>query len=93
MTIRFEIPRELRAADSHRWIDLDRDAKEVYFMEQYRQARITHRQLEAALDLSFHEAEQLLKQRDIGQDVDAEEFEAGEEVPEEGRNPMIASTT
>ena len=65
MTIRFDIPHDIEQQIRTDGVDLARDAKEVYLMEQYRQARITHRQLEAALDLSFPEAEQLLKQQDI----------------------------
>jgi hypothetical protein len=37
--------------------------------------------------LSFHEAEQLLKQRDMGQDLDIEEFGAGREFLRKGRIP------
>ena len=77
MTISFEIPREIEQQIRTSGVDLGRDAKEVYLMEQYRQARITHRQLEEALDLSFHETQQLLKERGMGQDIDVEEFEAG----------------
>jgi Uncharacterised protein family (UPF0175) len=77
MTIAFEIPREIEQQIGSSGADLNRDAKEVYLMEQYRQARITHRQLEEALDLSYLETEQLLKQRGLGQDLDIEEFEAG----------------
>ena len=77
MTISFDIPHDIEQQIRTDGVDLARDAKEVYLMEQYRQARITHRQLKAALDLSFHKAEQLLKQRDIGQDLDIEEFENG----------------
>jgi hypothetical protein len=80
MTISFEIPREIEQQIRTGGVDLDRDAKEVYLMEQYRQAKISHRQLEEALDLSFHETEQLLKQRGMGQDLDIEEFGAGREV-------------
>jgi hypothetical protein len=85
MTISFEIPQEIEQQIRTDGVDLDRDAKEVYLMEQYRQARITHRQLEEALDLSFHEAEQLLKRRDVGQDLDIEEFEAGREFLRKAR--------
>jgi hypothetical protein len=85
MTISFEIPQEIEQQIRTDGGDLDRDAKEVYLMEQYRQAKITHRQLEEALDLSFHEVEQLLKQRDMGQDLDIEEFEAGREFLRKGR--------
>ena len=85
MTIAFDIPQEIERLIRTGGVDLDRDAKEVYLMEQYRQARITHRQLEEALDLSFHEAERLLKQRDMGQDLDIEEFEAGRELLRKAR--------
>ncbi|MFI5460217.1 MAG: UPF0175 family protein [Isosphaerales bacterium] len=77
MTISFEIPQEIEQQIRTDGVDLDRDAKEVYLMEQYRQAKITHRQLDEALDLSFHETERLLKQRGMGQDLDIEEFEGG----------------
>ncbi len=70
MTISFDIPQEIEKQIRTDGVNLDRGAKEVYLMEQYRQAKITHRQLEEALNLSFHQAEQLLKQRDMGQDLD-----------------------
>ena len=57
-------------------------------MEQYRQARITHRQLQEALDLSFDETEHILKQNGLGQDSDIEEFEA-DATFEEGQAAMI----
>ncbi len=85
MTISFDIPQEIEQQIRTDGVDLGRDAKEVYLMEQYRQAKITHRQLEEALDLSFHEAEQLLKRRDMGQDLDIEEFGAGREFLRKGR--------
>ena len=87
MTIAFEIPRDIEQQIGTDGADLNRDAKEVYLMEQYRQARITHRQLEDALELSFHETEQLLKQRGLGQDLDIEEFEAGRDVLRGARRP------
>ena len=80
MTIAFEIPRDIEQQISADGADLNRDAKEVYLMEQYRQAKISHRQLEEALDLSFHETEHLLKQRGLGQDLDIEEFKAGRDL-------------
>ena len=46
MTIRFDIPQEIEQRIRTEGVNLARDAKEVYLMEQYRQARITHRQLE-----------------------------------------------
>ena len=80
MTIAFEIPQEIEQQIRAEGADLNRDAKEVYLMEQYRQAKITHRQLDEALGLSFHEVEQLLKQRGLGQDLDIEEFKAGRDL-------------
>lgn len=85
MTISFDIPLDIEQQIRTDGIDLARDAKEVYLMEQYRRARITHRQLEEALGLSFHEAEQLLKRRDLGQDLDIEEFGAGRELLRKAR--------
>jgi hypothetical protein len=85
VTISFEIPQEIEQQIRMTGVDLGRDAKEVYLMEQYRQAKISHRQLEEALDLSFHATEQLLKQRGMGQDLDIEDFEAGRELLRKGR--------
>jgi hypothetical protein len=87
MSISFEIPREIEQQIRTSGVDLDRDAKEVYLMEQYRQAKITHRQLDEALDRSFHETEQLLKQRGMGQDLDIEEFAAGRNLLRKARTP------
>jgi hypothetical protein len=80
MTIAFEIPHDIEQQIRISGADLNGDAKEVYLMEQYRQAKITHRQLEDALNLSFHETELLLKQRGLGQDPDTEAFESGGEL-------------
>jgi predicted HTH domain antitoxin len=87
MTISFEIPQDIEQQIRTSGVDLDRDAKEVYLMEQYRQAKITHRQLEEALGLSFDETEQLLKQRGMGQDLDIEEFEVGRIFLRKARTP------
>ena len=76
MNISFEIPPDIEQQLRTDGVDPSRQAKEVYLMEQYRQARITHRQLEETLSLSFHETERLLKQRGMGQALDIEEFEA-----------------
>jgi hypothetical protein len=80
MTIAFEIPHDIEEQIRTDGADLNRDAKEVYLMEQFRQAKITHRQLEEALALSFHETEQLLKQRGLGQDLDIEDFNSGRDL-------------
>ena len=80
MTIAFEIPLDIEQQIRTSGADPNRDAKEVYLMEQYRHAKITHRQLEEALNLSFHETELLLKRRGLGQDLDIEEIKAGREL-------------
>jgi hypothetical protein len=67
--ISFEIPQEIEEEIRTNRPDLNRDAKEVYLMEQYRQARLPHRQLQGALGLSFHQTEELLKCRRLGQDM------------------------
>ena len=77
MTISFELPQDIEQHIRTDGGDLNRDAKEVYLMEQYRQAKLSHRQLQEALGLSFQETEELLKRRGLGQDMDIEEFEAG----------------
>ena len=51
MNISFEIPKDIEQEIGSNGADLNRDAKEVYLMEQYRQAKITHRQLQEALGL------------------------------------------
>lgn len=85
MNISFEIPQEIGQQLRDHGADLDREAKEVYLMEQYRQARLTHRQLQDALGLSFEQTEELLKHRGLGQDLDAAEFEAGRNRLREAR--------
>ena len=85
MNISFEISQDIEQQLRSDGVDPNRDAKEVYLMEQYRQAKITHRQLQEALELSFHETEHLLKQRGLGQDLDIEEFEAGRDVLRKAR--------
>jgi Uncharacterised protein family (UPF0175) len=85
MNISFEIPQDIEQQLCTDGVDPSRQAKEVYLMEQYRQAKITHRQLEEALDLSFDETEHVLKQRGLGQDLDIEEFEAGRDLLRKAR--------
>jgi hypothetical protein len=85
MNISFELPQDLEQQLLKGGVDPNREAKEVYLMEQFRQAKITHRQLQDALDLSFHETEQLLKQRGLGQDLDTQEFDAGRNLLSKAR--------
>ena len=77
MNISFEIPREIEQQIRTEGADLNRKAKEVYLMEQYRQAKLSHRQLQEALCLSFHETDELLKKRGLGQDLDIDESGMG----------------
>jgi hypothetical protein len=85
MSISFEIPQDIEQQLRTGGTDLDREAREIYLMEQFRQAKITHRQLEDALALSFHETENLLKRRGMGQDPDPGEFGAGRDFLREAR--------
>lgn len=85
MNISFEIPQDIEQQLRTDGVDPNREAKELYLMEQYRQAKITHRQLQEALDLSFHETEHLLKRRGLGQDLDVEEFGAGRAILRKAR--------
>lgn len=62
-----------------------RTLAETDLLEQYRQAQLSHRQLEDALGLSFHEIEELLKRRGLGQDMDGAEFEASRERLRKGQ--------
>ena len=77
MNISFEIPQDIEQQLRTEEADLNRDAKEVYLMEQYRQAKLSHRQLQDALGLNFHETEEILKRRGLGQDMDADTLGAG----------------
>ena len=79
MNISFEIPQDIEQQIRTEGGDPNREAKEVYLMEQFRQAKLSHRQLQDALGLSFQKTEELLKRRGLGQDLDAAEFEAGRE--------------
>ena len=53
MNIGFEIPHDIEQQIRTEGADLNRDAKEVYLMEQFRQAKLSHRQLEDASRLEL----------------------------------------
>jgi hypothetical protein len=80
MTISFEIPRDIEEQVRSDGSDPSREAREVFLMDQYRRAKITHRQLEEALGLGFQETEERLKGRGLGQDLAVEEFGAGRDI-------------
>ncbi len=65
MTISFEIPHEIEQQIRTDGKDLDREAREAYLVELYRQDRITHHQLAQALNLSRFEADGVLKRHKV----------------------------
>ena len=65
MIITFEIPREIEQQIRTDGKDLDREAREAYLVELYRQDRITHHQLAEALNLTRFETDGLLKRHKI----------------------------
>jgi len=75
MTISFELPQEIEQQIRMNGADLDREARELYLVELYRQDRISHAQLRDALGVSFHEAEKLVKDHGAGHDFPLEEFD------------------
>ncbi len=76
MNISFEIPpgieQELR--DGGR--DMNREAKEAYLVELYRQEQITHYQLAEALGLNRYETDGVLKRHEVSPNVTAQELRA-----------------
>ena len=85
MIVSFDIPQEIEQQTRTDGVNPACDAREIDLMEQYRQSRISHRQLEAALDLSFHKVEELLKRRDLGEDLDVEESRPARELLRKAR--------
>jgi len=75
MTISFELPQDIEQQTRTNGADLDREARELYLVELYRQDRISHTQLRDALGVSFHEAEKLIKDHGAGHDFPLAEFE------------------
>jgi hypothetical protein len=69
MTVSFDLPdgieKQLRAAVG----DLDATAKEAALVELYRQAKLTHHQLGAALGLDRIETDALLKRHGVTEDL------------------------
>jgi hypothetical protein len=74
VTIRFEIPQDIEPQIGANGVDLDREARELYLLELNRQDRISHAQLRDALDVSFHEAERLIKDHGAGHDISQDEL-------------------
>ncbi len=84
MAIRFELPGEIEQQIRTNGVDLDREARELYLLELYRQDRISHAQLREALGVSFHEVERLVKDHDCGHDLPLAEFDKQRALLREG---------
>ena len=74
MTITFELPQNIEQQVRTNGTDVNREAKVAYLLDLYRQDRISHAQLREALDVSFHEAERLIKEHGAGHGISIEEF-------------------
>ncbi len=85
MTISFEIPQDIEEQIRTNGTDLDREARETYVVELYRQDRISHAQLRDALGVSFHEAEKLIKEHGAGHHIPIAEFGSGRELLRKAR--------
>jgi hypothetical protein len=85
MTIRFELPQDIEQQVRANGADLNREANVAYLLDLYRQERISHAQLREALDVSFHEAEMLIKEHGAGHDIAVAEFEAEREFLKKAR--------
>ena len=76
MSISFDLPPNIEQRVCNEGTDPNREAKEAYLVDLYRQERITHDDVGDALGLGFHQTEQLLKDHGVGLDFTLEEFEA-----------------
>ena len=85
VSISFEIPQDIEQQLRTNGADLNGKAREAFLIELYREEQISHAQLREALGLSFHEVEQLIKERGAGHDLSLEEFEAGRELLRKAR--------
>jgi len=74
MTIRFEIPQDIEQQLRSSGIDPDREAKEAYLVDLYRQERLTHHQLAEALGLSRYETDGVLKRHGVELELTPEMF-------------------
>jgi predicted HTH domain antitoxin len=76
MTISFEIPQDIEQQVRTNGVDLEREARELYLVELYRQDRITHHQLAEALGLTRLETDGVLKRHKISSSPKLEELRA-----------------
>jgi predicted HTH domain antitoxin len=76
MTISFELPRNIEQELRTNGADLNREAKEAYVVELYRQHKISQHQLAEALGLSRVEADGVLKKHEVWLELTPEELAA-----------------
>ena len=76
MTVSFEIPVDIAQQVRASGTDLNREARELYLVELYRQGRITHPQLADSLGLGRYETDGVLKRHKVSPNVTAKEMQA-----------------
>jgi predicted HTH domain antitoxin len=76
MNISFELPQDIEHELRTNGLDLNREAKEAYLVNLYREERITHCQLAEALGLSRYETDGVLKRYQVSPNVTAQEMRA-----------------
>ncbi len=76
MNIKFEIPRDIEQQLRTGGVDPNREAKEAYLVESYRQDKISHHQLGEALGLDDYETDGVLKRYGVGLEMSQEELRA-----------------
>lgn len=74
MNISYEIPRDIEQELRASRPDINREAKEAYLIDLYRQERISHRQLADALGLNRYETDGVLKRHKVSPNVTAQEM-------------------
>jgi hypothetical protein len=73
MTISFDLPSEIEMSLRQKLGDIGQAAKEALLVELYRQEKLTHHQLSAALGLSRFETDAVLKQHDVFYELTADD--------------------
>ena len=76
MNISFEIPQDIEHELCTDGRDMNREAKEAYLVNLYREERISHCQLAEALGMSRYETDGVLKRYKVSPNVTAEEMRA-----------------
>jgi predicted HTH domain antitoxin len=74
MTISFEIPQDIEQELRTNGLDMNREAKEAYLVNLYREERISHRQLAEALGSSRYETDGVLKRYKVSPNVTTQEM-------------------